>query len=129
MQGMPSARWLNVIKPYAFFLGHFYLWLLPPSECLTVVFSPNSSYVPGGSSLFSFFRAELQSWLMFVQKYVIADFLLINRSRVQAASIPCYYHLCASRLVQGVLSHSRRQITLSLLSSTVLKVSCYCSNN
>lgn len=61
-----------------------------------------------------FFEARLQLWLMFAQKYVIADFLLINRSRAQAAILPCYYYLCACRLEQGVFSHLRGEITLSL---------------
>lgn len=88
--------------------------LLMPHECLIAVSSPHNSYVTGGSSLLFFFEARLQSWLMFAQKYVIADFLLINRSRAQAAILPCYYYLCACRLEQGALLHGRGQITLSL---------------
>lgn len=81
---------------------------------MTAVSSPHNSYITGGSSLLFFFEARLQPWLIFAQKYVIADFLLINRSRAQAAILPCYYYLCACRLEQGVLSHSRGEITLSL---------------
>lgn len=55
--------------------------LLMLHECLTAVSSPHNSYITGGSSLLFSFEARLQSWLMFAQKYVIADFLLINRSR------------------------------------------------
>lgn len=48
--------------------------------------SPHNSYITGGSSLLFFFEARLQSWLMFAQKYVIADFLLINSSRARLPS-------------------------------------------
>lgn len=88
--------------------------LLMLHECLTAVSSPHNSYITGGSSLLFFFEAKLQSWLMFAQKYVIVDFLLINRSRAQAAILPCYYYLCACRLEQGVLSRWGGEITLSL---------------
>lgn len=100
-----------------------------PWECLTAVFSPHKSCTIGGSSLLFFFEARLQSWLMFAQKYVIVDFLLINRSRVQPAILLCYYYLCASGLVQGVLSHSKGEITLSLLRARALNASYYCSYN
>lgn len=85
---------------------------------MTALSSPHNSYITGGSSLLFFFEARLQAWLMFAQKYVIADFLLINRSRAQAAIFPCYYYLCACRLEQGVLSHLRGEITLSLQENT-----------
>lgn len=47
------------------------------------------------SSLLFLFKSGFQSWLVFAQKYVIADFLLINPSRVQAARRTYYYYLFA----------------------------------
>lgn len=69
-------------------------------KCHMNVFSLLDDYITGRSSQLFSYKTVLQSWLMFAQKYVIADFLLINRSRVQAAILPCYYYLCASWLMQ-----------------------------
>lgn len=44
------------------------------------------------SSLLFLFKSRFQSWLMFAQKYVIADFLLINPPSTQTTRpAHCYY--------------------------------------
>jgi len=47
------------------------------------------------SSLQFLFKSRFQSWLMFAQKYVIADFLLINPSSTQTTKLACCYYRSA----------------------------------
>lgn len=57
--------------------------------------SPSTEQFPRAAkdpSLLFLFQSRFQSWLMFAQKYVIADFLLINPSSTQTTSLArCYY--------------------------------------